>query len=52
MIGHTNENHNEIPEKFNQMYVLLDPLRVRPAAWSGQQRGESLAASRLGHILN
>ena len=50
MIGHTNENHNEIPEKFNQVQGLLDPLRVRrPRGFatrphSGQQCGEGLAA--------
>ena len=50
MIGHTDENHNEIPKKFNQVQGLLDPLCVRrPRGFatrphSGKQRGEGLAA--------
>ena len=58
MIGHTNETHNEIPEKFNQVQVLLDPLRVRrPRGFatrphSGQQRGEGLAARLQNHVTD
>ena len=46
VIGYTNENHNEIPEKSNQVQGLLDPLRVRwlrgfaARPHNGQQRGE------------
>ena len=56
MIGHTNETHNEISEKFNQVQVLLDPLRVRrprdfaTRPHSGQQRGEGLAARLTSYI--